>query len=281
MWEKIVAGIAKVNSAVNGVVWGWPMIILILGTGILITVRTKCMQVRKFGTSCGETIVPTIKSIGKKKKGLSKKENSISQFEAFATAISGTVGTGNIVGVTSAIMTGGPGAVCWMWVSAFFGMITNYAENVLGLYFRKRDKNGDFSGGPAYYLSEGLGRNRNDGLGTFLKTLGKILAVMAAVFCTFAAIGMSGVQTNKMSSTIQAVFTAPTEKQKLTVRTERLADATVPAILTVSEEARRMEEMMRMYAPDMPPMPTEAALILNTASPIISLCTRQRISPSS
>ena len=206
MWEKIIAGIAKVNSAVNGVVWGWPMIILILGTGILITVRTKCMQVRKFGTSCGETIVPTIKSIGKKKKGLSKKENSISQFEAFATAISGTVGTGNIVGVTSAIMTGGPGAVCWMWVSAFFGMITNYAENVLGLYFRKRDKNGDFSGGPAYYLSEGLGRNRNDGLGTFLKTLGKILAVMAAVFCTFAAIGMSGVQTNKISSTFQGAI---------------------------------------------------------------------------
>ena len=206
MWEKIITWISDVNSVVNGLVWGWPMIILILGTGILITVRTKCMQVRKFGTSCNETIVPTVKSIGKKKKGLSKKENSISQFEAFATAISGTVGTGNIVGVTSAIMTGGPGAVFWMWVSAFFGMITNYAENVLGLYFRKRDKNGDFSGGPAYYLSEGLGRNRNDGLGKFLKTLGKILGVMAAVFCTFAAIGMSGVQTNKISATFQGAI---------------------------------------------------------------------------
>ncbi len=206
MWEKIITWISDVNSVVNGLVWGWPMIILILGTGILITVRTKCMQVRKFGMSCNETIVPTVKSIGKKKKGLSKKENSISQFEAFATAISGTVGTGNIVGVTSAIMTGGPGAVFWMWVSAFFGMITNYAENVLGLYFRKRDKNGDFSGGPAYYLSEGLGRNRNDGLGKFLKTLGKILGVMAAVFCTFAAIGMSGVQTNKISATFQGAI---------------------------------------------------------------------------
>ena len=206
MWEKIITWISDVNSVVNGLVWGWPMIILILGTGILITVRTKCMQVRKFGTSCNETIVPTVKSIGKKKKGLSKKENSISQFEAFATAISGTVGTGNIVGVTSAIMTGGPGAVFWMWVSAFFGMITNYAENVLGLHFRKRDKNGDFSGGPAYYLSEGLGRNRNDGLGKFLKTLGKILGVMAAVFCTFAAIGMSGVQTNKISATFQGAI---------------------------------------------------------------------------
>ncbi|MBQ8322922.1 MAG: sodium:alanine symporter family protein [Clostridia bacterium] len=204
--DKILEVIATVNSAINGVVWGWPMIILILGTGILLTVRTKALQVRKFGTSWGETIVPTVKSIGKKQQGLSKKENSISQFEAFATAISGTVGTGNIVGVTSAIMTGGPGAVFWMWISAFFGMVTNYAENVLGLYFRKKENNGDFSGGPAYYLSEGLMGNTKGKTRTFLKTLGKILGVMAAVFCTFAAIGMSGVQTNKISSTFQAAL---------------------------------------------------------------------------
>lgn len=206
MWQSVVEAISKVNSFINGIVWGWPMIVLILGTGILITIRTRCMQVRKFGVSWKETIVPTLKSVGKKQKGLSRKENSISQFEAFATAISGTVGTGNIVGVTSAIMTGGPGAVFWMWISAFFGMITNYAENVLGLYFRRKEKNGDFSGGPAYYLSEGLGRNREGRLGDFLKTLGKILGVMAAVFCTFAAIGMSGVQTNKISSTFREVI---------------------------------------------------------------------------
>ena len=206
MWDKIVAWIEKANSKLNEIVWGWPMIILILGVGLLITIRTRVMQVRKFGTSWKETIIPTVKSIGKKKKGLSKKENSVSQFEAFATAISGTVGTGNIVGVTSAIMTGGPGAVFWMWISAFFGMITNYAENVLGLYFRKKEKNGDFSGGPAYYLSEGLGRDQKGKTGTFLKTFGKILGVMAAVFCTFAAIGMSGVQTNKISSTFQEVM---------------------------------------------------------------------------
>lgn len=206
--DKFFEVVAKVNSYINGLVWGWPMIILILGTGILITVRTKVMQVRKFKVSLNETIVPTLKSIGKKQPSKSRKENSISQFEAFATAISGTVGTGNIIGVSSAIMTGGPGAVFWMWVSAFFGMITNYAENVLGLYFRKKEKNGDFSGGPAYYLSEGIGRNKDGKWGDFLKTIGKILAVMAAVFCTFAAIGMSGTQTNKMSATFQSVFTS-------------------------------------------------------------------------
>ena len=164
---------------------------------------TKFLQVRKFGTSIGETIVPTMKSIGKKR--IKKTENSVSPFEAFATAISGTVGTGNIIGVTSAIMTGGPGAVVWMWISAFFGMVTNYAENVLGMYFRKKEK-GDFSGGPAYYLSEGIGRNQKGKLGSFLRGFGKTLGVMAAVFCMFAAIGMSGVQTNKIASTYQDIF---------------------------------------------------------------------------
>ncbi len=145
MWDKIVQTIADVNSFINDLVWGWPMIILILGTGILLTVLTKFLQLRKFGMSCNETIVPAVKNIGKKKaKSQNKEENSISPFEAFATAISGTVGTGNIVGVTSAIMTGGPGAVFWMWISAFFGMVTNYSENVLGMYFRKKEKNGDF-----------------------------------------------------------------------------------------------------------------------------------------
>ncbi|MBQ8394100.1 MAG: sodium:alanine symporter family protein [Clostridia bacterium] len=207
MWQTIVNGITKANDFVNGLVWGWPMIILILGTGILLTIMTKFLQIRKFGTSVNETIVPTLKSMGKKKntEGKDKKENSVSPFEAFATAISGTVGTGNIVGVTSAIITGGPGAVVWMWISAFFGMVTNYSENVLGMYFRKKEKNGDFSGGPAYYLSEGMGRNTKGKFGSFLRGLGKTLGVMAAVFCTCAAIGMSGVQTNKMSSTIQNV----------------------------------------------------------------------------
>ena len=205
VWDTVVESITKVNDAVNGVVWGWPMIILILGTGILLTVLTKFLQIRKFGVSVNETLGDTFRSIGKKDKVKKKKENSISPFEAFATAISGTVGTGNIVGVTSAIMTGGPGAVVWMWISAFFGMVTNYSENVLGMYFRKKDKDGEFSGGPAYYLSEGIGRNVKGKFGSFLRGLGKVLGVMAAVFCTFAAIGMSGVQTNKMSATIQGV----------------------------------------------------------------------------
>ena len=216
MFDKIIVGVEKVNSFLNGIVWGWPMIVLILGTGILLTVRSKALQVRKFSVSWGETIIPTVKSIGKKHVK-NDKENSISPFEAFATAISGTVGTGNIVGVTSAIMTGGPGAVFWMWISAFFGMVTNYAENVLGIFFRKKEKNGDFSGGTAYYLSEGIGLYGKGKTGTFMKTLGKILGVMAAVFCTFAAIGMSGVQTNKISTTFQGAISGNSDTIALVV----------------------------------------------------------------
>ena len=169
-------------------VWGWPTIILILATGIFLTVRMRALQVRKFGHMLGVTIVPTVKSIGKTKKADTVK--SISQFEAFSAAISGTVGTGNIIGVTSAILTGGPGAVFWMWISAFFGMLTNYAENVLGLYYRRKDDEGNLSGGPMYYITHGLG----------LKWLGYI----AAAFCAVAAISMSSVQTNKITGTISS-----------------------------------------------------------------------------
>ncbi len=187
MWEKTLSVIERVNGVLNGIVWGWPVIILILGTGILLTIRTKGLQITRFGASLNSTIVPTVKALGKKKKQDSRLK-SVSQFEAFSTAISGTVGTGNIVGVVSAILTGGPGAVFWMWVSAFFGMVTNYSENVLGLYFRKKDKEGNLSGGAFYYISYGL--------------KWKWLGYLAAIFCVFAAIGMSGVQTNKISGTL-------------------------------------------------------------------------------
>ena len=189
---KIIEVIEQVNSFVNNLVWGWPVMILILGTGILLTVRTRALQVSKFGDSLKTTIIPTIKSIGKKQTNTDGKLKTVSQFEAFSAAISGTVGTGNIIGVTSAILTGGPGAVLWMWISAFFGMVTNYAENVLGLYYRKKDKDGNLSGGPMYYIAYGL--------------KWKWLAYIAGVFVVIAAIGMSGVQTSKISGTIAEVY---------------------------------------------------------------------------
>ena len=196
MWENILNAIEKGNSVLNSYVWGWPTIILILGTGLLLTIRTRCLQVRKFGESLNTTIVPTLKSLGKKKEA-DGRVRSISQFEAFSTAISGTVGTGNIIGVVAAILSGGPGAVLWMWISAFFGMVTNYAENVLGLYFRKKDSKGNLAGGAFYYIAYGL--------------KWKWLAYFASVFCIFAAIGMGGVQTNKISGALAETFSRATD----------------------------------------------------------------------
>ena len=187
MWNSILSAIEKGNGVLNDIVWGWPAIVLILGAGLLLSIRSNFLQLRKFGDSFSSTIVKTFKSMGKKDAN-GKKSKAVSQFEAFSAAISGTVGTGNIIGVTSAIITGGPGAVFWMWVSAFFGMVTNYSENLLGLYYRKRNKKGDFSGGAFYYIANGM--------------KWKWLGYVAAVFCLLAAVSMSGVQTNKISGTI-------------------------------------------------------------------------------
>ncbi len=196
MWQSLIDKVTDINGVINGVVWGWPVIILILGTGILLSLRTGFLQVRRFGDSMKTTIIPTLKSLGAKKRKSDSGLKTVSQFEAFATAISGTVGTGNIIGVTAAILTGGPGAVMWMWISAFFGMVTNYSENVLGLFYRKKDDEGNLSGGAFYYIENGLKRKG------VLGGLVKFLAYAAAVFCLFAAVGMSGVQTNKISGTL-------------------------------------------------------------------------------
>lgn len=180
------------NDAINfindNILWGIPMIVAILATGIFITIRTRFLQVRKFGTAFSSTFVPMFKSVGKK-KNKDKSAKTVSQFEAFSAAISGTVGTGNMVGVATALIAGGPGAIFWMWVSAFFGLVTNYSENVLGLYYRKKDKKGEMCGGPMYYISNGLRL--------------RWLALIFAFCCALAAVGMGMVQANSISGTMQ------------------------------------------------------------------------------
>ncbi|MBO4962406.1 MAG: alanine:cation symporter family protein [Clostridia bacterium] len=164
-------------------IWGWPTIIIILGTGIYLTFKLKFLQVRKFPHTINSTLISSAKSVKVKNN-----KKSVSAFEAFSTAISGSIGTGNIIGVTNAILTGGPGAIFWMWISAFFGMVTNYTETVLSVYYRKKNSKGEYVGGPAYYITNGLKL--------------KWLAYIACVFCLIASVGMSAVQTNKISSTI-------------------------------------------------------------------------------
>ena len=143
--------ITRINSAVNDFVWGVPAMILIMGVGLYLTLRLRFVQVRKFGLSMKETIGKIFS------KGESK-EGSITPFQAVCTALSATVGTGNIAGVAGAIAIGGPGAVFWMWISALLGMCTKFVEVTLAVHFRERNKNGDWVGGPMYFIKNGLGK---------------------------------------------------------------------------------------------------------------------------
>ena len=146
--------ITKVNGALNSFAWGPIMLALLVGTGIFLTFRTGWIQVRWFGF----IMKKTVGSLFSKKKSYADGSN-LTPFQAVTTALAGTVGTGNIAGVTGAIFVGGPGAVFWMWVSAFFGMCTKYAEIALAMKYRETDEKGTHSGGPMYYIEKGLGKH--------------------------------------------------------------------------------------------------------------------------
>ncbi|MBQ0066020.1 MAG: sodium:alanine symporter family protein [Firmicutes bacterium] len=143
--------IETINSAVNGFIWGLPAMVCILGVGILLTIRTRFIQVRKFKDAMANTL-------GKIFDKSSVQEGAISPFQAVCTALAGTVGTGNIAGVAGAVAVGGPGAVFWMWCSAFLGMCTKFAEVTLAVAFREKNKDGEYVGGPMYYIKNGLGK---------------------------------------------------------------------------------------------------------------------------
>jgi len=148
--ETLIAIIAEANSFISNIVWGWPAIILILGTGLWLTARTGFVQIRRFGHAIKHSIGTAMK---REKTG----KGEISPFQALATALAATVGTGNIAGVAGAIALGGPGAIFWMWVSALLGMATKFAEVVLAIRYRQRNEQGDWVGGPMYYIRNGLG----------------------------------------------------------------------------------------------------------------------------
>lgn len=140
----------KINSAVNGFVWGVPAMVCIIGVGLLLSIRTRFIQFRKFGY----TFKVTLGRIFHKKEA---SDGSITPFQAVCTALAGTVGTGNIAGVAGAIAIGGPGAVFWMWISALLGMCTKFSEVTLAVHFREKNRQGDWTGGPMYYIKNGLG----------------------------------------------------------------------------------------------------------------------------
>ncbi len=200
--QSFIDTVAKVNGAVNGVVWGIPMLILIIGTGIYMSVRTGFFQITRIKTWANETFLAIFK-----KKSVTKtdEKKAITQFQALSTALAATIGTGNIAGVATAVCIGGPGAVFWMWISALFGMMTSFSENVLGIFFRKKNEHGEWSGGAMYYLEEGLKEKKG------LRHIAKPLSVMFAIFCVLASFGIGNMaQSNSISSAMQSNFNIPT-----------------------------------------------------------------------
>ena len=181
----------SINSAVNGIVWGPLIIILIIGTGTYLSIMTKFFSITKLGFILKNTL---LKMFAKDDKG----EGEVTAFQAVATALAATVGTGNIAGVATAIALGGPGAVFWMWLAAIMGMTTKFAEVVLAVNFREKTPDGRFVGGPMYYITNGLGKSW------------KWLAVIFATFGTLASFGIGCmVQSNSVALSAESTFGVP------------------------------------------------------------------------
>ncbi len=144
--------IQQVNTSVNNFIWGVPAMVCIVGVGILLLIRTRAIQIRKFGFAMKCTL-------GKLFKKKEAKDGALTPFQAVCTALAATIGTGNIAGVAGAIAIGGPGSIFWMWISAILGMGTKFAEVTLAVHFREKNDKGDFVGGPMYYIKNGLSKN--------------------------------------------------------------------------------------------------------------------------
>ncbi len=171
----------KTNEFLNNIVWGTPVLSFIIGTGVFLTLLTKGFQFTHFFHALKETLGTLFQKSSSK---VSQNTKSISQFQAFCTALSATIGTGNISGIAYAITVGGPGAIFWMWIASLTGMITSFAEKVLAVYYRRKNAKGEWCGGAMYYLEYGLGSKKG------CRSLGRFLAVLFSIFTLFASFGM-------------------------------------------------------------------------------------------
>lgn len=191
--ENLLQSIENINGVLNGFIWGPYMLVFFLLVGGMFTIRTGFFQITQFRS----WIEVTFLNVFKDRKVLKTDDkHSISQFQSLCTALAATIGTGNIAGVATAIAMGGPGAVFWMWLSAFLGMMTNYAENTLGIKYRYRNEKGDWIGGAMIYIERGLHC--------------RWLAVIFSVFCFLASFGIGNMtQANSIASGLKDSFGVP------------------------------------------------------------------------
>lgn len=187
----------KLNDFVTRVddfVWGPVMLVLLVGTGVFLTFRTSFLTWRNLGYALKSTL-------SKEARTKSRGEGDVSPFSALTTALAATIGTGNIVGVATAMVSGGPGALVWMWISAAFGLTSKFSECMLAIKYREVNAKGEMSGGPMYTMKKGL---KN-------KTLGVVLAWLFALFAVIASFGIGNMtQGNSISGALHATFQIPT-----------------------------------------------------------------------
>lgn len=182
-----MSALEELLDKISGIVWGPPLLVLLVGTGIFLTFKLGLIQLR---------LLPYALKLVFTKNQDKKSEGDISHFQALMTAMAATVGVGNIVGVATAVVLGGPGAVFWMWVAGFFGMATKYGEAILAVKYRVKDANGQMAGGPMYYLEHGLKQ--------------KWLGVLFAIFGALAAFGIgNGTQSKAVADVMSQTFSVP------------------------------------------------------------------------
>ena len=239
--------IASFNSWLNGIVWGIPMMILIMGVGLYLNIRCGAPQFSKFGHIMKNTL-------GKALQKTEVSEGSVSPFKAMCTALAASIGTGNIAGVSGAIAIGGPGAVFWMWCSALVGMCTKYAEVTLAIKYRERNEDGDWVGGPMYYIRNGLGKKWN------------CLAVVFALFGGLAAFGIGNMtQINTIASTINtaiAGFVPTTDSQKQIIALVIGVIGCVLAFIVLLGGIERIADVCALLVPVMAIIYILAALVV-------------------
>lgn len=215
----------EVFNKIDSVVWGPPLLILLVGTGIYLTIRLGLLQVIRLPLA--------LKYVFGKDDEL-EEEGDVSSFGALCTALSATIGTGNIVGVATAIQVGGPGALFWMWMAAFFGMATKYAEGLLAIKFRVTDENGQMAGGPMYYIERGLGN----------KWLAKIFAIFG-VAVAFFGIGIFP-QINAITEGVKITFNIPIVVTGLII-TAIVALVTLGGIKSIAAVSEKIVPFMAVF----------------------------------
>ena len=212
-------------SAVDSVLWGPPLIILLVGTGIFLTIRLKLLQVLRLPMAL--RLIFKAKNQGK---------GDVSSFKALCVALAATVGTGNIVGVATAVKVGGPGAIFWMWIAAFFGMATKYAEGLLAVKYRSVDANGEIAGGPMFYIRNGLGEKW------------KPLAVFFAIACILVAFLGIGTfpQVNAIVDSMAITFAFPRVATDV-ILTVFIAAVTIGGLQSISKVASKLIPFMALF----------------------------------